>query len=1236
MVHDGQLFVFGRGASGQLGLGDKLSRARPALVEYFVLRGYAIARVACGSAHTVATTMDGALYTWGCADDGRLGLGLYEPTLSSGGDEGSASMRLSTKGEESCDGGPRLELGDQSIPTRVTMFGAADTLPPPPETGAAPCDGRAALDSVALDVACGAAHTLVVSGAGRVRAFGAGGLFQLGNGHPASCWSPVAVDLLRARRGAAHQARRGGAVGENAACFDDDESDSVSFDEDAELRGSAGAAAMSAAAAMIARNAARRMPRCFKAPTKECLDVAADEEPFIIALAAGVAHSVALSARGEVYAWGYAESGAVGGEASAARSSGVADVAPRVAPRVARPYPQCVGGLPCAARAIAAGAFATFVTLDAEHAGEVWAFGANDDGQLGVPIRDLGAMLDALHGAASVFEEVRNSAGECEGWFEKGSLDGGASAKLWTTMPPAIAAYRSCAAASERSVAPALVLNDSNAHEGRQLRLRRQRRGRRRQQRRRVATALQRAASDGNDLADDDAEDQQQVGLAATRRWAWGSIGRRVSIPTRVELPFRAAAVSTAMAASCAVGEGGELWCWGARSPARGATPAAFGGSGAARVAHAALCWEARNASGIVVGALDASTSSGATGAAAAAALQSRAVAVDAALRPLPRQLPRTEVLVFGSYEGDGDSSGDGAGAHETPRVLPQLSAHNVVQVTSGASHSLALTAAGAVFAWGRTLRGEGRHWRSAPRRVAALDCARAVACGAHHCVALLAAGGIVSWDTSAPLNRADASNEWPPTVIVEIAGGGGWTLAVTDDSRLLWSKEADAPTPPQHALATRGAVEPSHRDSLPTSMRGNDDRMRALRDQIRARERSRSRSAGDAAEASAATLEQQLVHSALAAAQKKRIAARLDPFAVRHRRAAKRAGRRDRKQAKTMDRAMLAVLKSGDAATTSSAGQKARRSLAKLSRAAEGKFVAPHAGGGSARAQRRARSASGDSAGGGRQSPVGDAERELAPIVNKSASGKGVSIRFSDAQLSAISTEPGAAVAASPAQISAVSQRRSASGGVSYTFDIEEPSAMGGGGGSDGAAADADDAAATDGCPGVVLGAQQTLPRPDSSGSVIVGSRPSNAPLYMAYANEVGSAIASSRGVEVRGETDAGQRDAGQRDAALRPAMAASAFGWFARSAVGDLFAPPSVPSSDAAAVDALEQRSRAATHGEVATRTEGELQGSGGDHAARSPSPPMPSPSPSPSPSSPVGGSDRSLYRYILNEFC
>ena len=45
----------------------------PVLVSHFT--NHPVQQIACGDAHVVALTLDGAVYTWGCGEYGRLGLG---------------------------------------------------------------------------------------------------------------------------------------------------------------------------------------------------------------------------------------------------------------------------------------------------------------------------------------------------------------------------------------------------------------------------------------------------------------------------------------------------------------------------------------------------------------------------------------------------------------------------------------------------------------------------------------------------------------------------------------------------------------------------------------------------------------------------------------------------------------------------------------------------------------------------------------------------------------------------------------------------------------------------------------------------------------------------------------------------------------------------------------------------------------------------------------------------------
>jgi alpha-tubulin suppressor-like RCC1 family protein len=86
VAESGELYVWGACWSGQLGLGvakrhgvhdrrQQLSFPTPTPVDVFGRRKR-IAKVSCGAVHTAVITADGGqLYTFGCGDGGRLGLG---------------------------------------------------------------------------------------------------------------------------------------------------------------------------------------------------------------------------------------------------------------------------------------------------------------------------------------------------------------------------------------------------------------------------------------------------------------------------------------------------------------------------------------------------------------------------------------------------------------------------------------------------------------------------------------------------------------------------------------------------------------------------------------------------------------------------------------------------------------------------------------------------------------------------------------------------------------------------------------------------------------------------------------------------------------------------------------------------------------------------------------------------------------------------------------------------------
>lgn len=67
------LMTSGNGAQGCLGHGDFEDGEHPRIVE--ALLAVEVASIAAGSAHVAVATKDNEVFTWGCGDNGRLGLG---------------------------------------------------------------------------------------------------------------------------------------------------------------------------------------------------------------------------------------------------------------------------------------------------------------------------------------------------------------------------------------------------------------------------------------------------------------------------------------------------------------------------------------------------------------------------------------------------------------------------------------------------------------------------------------------------------------------------------------------------------------------------------------------------------------------------------------------------------------------------------------------------------------------------------------------------------------------------------------------------------------------------------------------------------------------------------------------------------------------------------------------------------------------------------------------------------
>lgn len=75
ITEDGELYVWGRNSSGQLGLGKKAPKVVPKPTKVEHLAGMKIKVAALGSEHSIAITDEGVTLSWGSGQSGRLGHG---------------------------------------------------------------------------------------------------------------------------------------------------------------------------------------------------------------------------------------------------------------------------------------------------------------------------------------------------------------------------------------------------------------------------------------------------------------------------------------------------------------------------------------------------------------------------------------------------------------------------------------------------------------------------------------------------------------------------------------------------------------------------------------------------------------------------------------------------------------------------------------------------------------------------------------------------------------------------------------------------------------------------------------------------------------------------------------------------------------------------------------------------------------------------------------------------------
>ncbi|HEX8326943.1 MAG TPA: hypothetical protein VF629_05345 [Hymenobacter sp.] len=342
---DGSLWAWGINYEGQLGNGTTECSALPVRVTTEA-PGTQWAQVAVGSSHTLALTTDGRLYAWGSNTDGQLGDGTKTPhhrpavvrlppsaagarwkQIAAGT---SHSLALATDGRLFAWGNNNHgELGNGFSIDRATPVEVA--LP------------HSAANTSWAQVVAGNNHTLALTNDGRLYAWGSNDYGQLGDGSGMTSLVPVPVGMTKKLAGLRWAQVAAGsfhtlAVTTNGRLY------AWGSNRFGQLAGD------------------REVKQSTPAPLQLAPALA---NVVWQQVAAGEAHSLALSADGRLLAWGNNCTGQLGDGTTDLRLKPITIAAPENAGAWAR---------------IESGAFHALATTTT---GQFYAWGANKYGQLG-------------------------------------------------------------------------------------------------------------------------------------------------------------------------------------------------------------------------------------------------------------------------------------------------------------------------------------------------------------------------------------------------------------------------------------------------------------------------------------------------------------------------------------------------------------------------------------------------------------------------------------------------------------------------------------------------------------------------------------------------------------------------------------------------------------------------------------------------------------------------------------
>eukprot|EP00347_Sterkiella_histriomuscorum_P015743 403355850 len=184
-----EIYSCGRNDYGQLGLGNLDDKNSPTLIE--ALNGKRIVSIGCGQYHSVVSSIDGEIFSFGRNDSGQLGIT---------GSDGNISLPKEVKNLKSTqiacgyyhtvaiNNGQLYSWGkNDSGQLGIGIYSAKEILP---------TLVRDLEDQEIVSVACGCYHTLALGYAGQLFSFGRNSHGQLGDGTTNNSCKPLLIQGL--------------------------------------------------------------------------------------------------------------------------------------------------------------------------------------------------------------------------------------------------------------------------------------------------------------------------------------------------------------------------------------------------------------------------------------------------------------------------------------------------------------------------------------------------------------------------------------------------------------------------------------------------------------------------------------------------------------------------------------------------------------------------------------------------------------------------------------------------------------------------------------------------------------------------------------------------------------------------------------------------------------------------------------------------------------------------------